>query len=148
MIHREGLVDAEFIAERTEGWEAVEELLAGYDPAAVEEITGIPAADLEAAALLYGEASSGSLLWGLGVTEHKYGSEVVQLLCNLAMMTGKVGKPGLGAAAAAGTEQRPGLLRHGRAARHLHGLPLGRGRGCREPLRRRAGERRSRATRG
>jgi formate dehydrogenase major subunit len=94
VIHREGLVDAEFIAARTEGWEAVEELLAGYDPASVEEITGIPAADLEAAALLYGEASSGSLLWGLGVTEHKYGSEVVQLLCNLAMMTGKVGKPG------------------------------------------------------
>jgi len=94
VIHREGLVDAAFIAERTEGWDAVEELLAGYDPASVEEITGIPAADLEAAALLYGEASSGSLLWGLGVTEHKYGSEVVQLLCNLAMMTGKVGKPG------------------------------------------------------
>lgn len=94
VIHREGLVDAAFLAERTEGWEAVEELLAGYDPASVEEITGIPAADLEAAAVLYGEASSGSLLWGLGVTEHKYGSEVVQLLCNLAMMTGKVGKPG------------------------------------------------------
>src|SRR6185437_3071463 len=83
-----------FIAERTEGWDALEELLEGYDPAAVEEITGIPAADLEAAARLYGEAGSASLLWGLGVTEHKYGSEVVQLLCNLAMMTGKVGKPG------------------------------------------------------
>jgi formate dehydrogenase major subunit len=94
VIHREGLLDAAFIAERTEGWEAVEELLAGYDPAAVEEITGIPASDLEAAAVLYGEAASGSLLWGLGVTEHKYGSEVVRLLCNLAMMTGKVGKPG------------------------------------------------------
>jgi formate dehydrogenase major subunit len=94
VVHREGLVDAEFIAERTEGWEAVEELLAGYEPTAVEEITGIPAADLEAAAVLYGEAASGSLLWGLGVTEHKYGSEVVQLLCNLALMTGKVGKPG------------------------------------------------------
>jgi formate dehydrogenase major subunit len=94
VVHREGLVDAAFIAERTEGYEALEELLAGYDPASVEEITGIPAADLEAAAVLYGEAGSGSLLWGLGVTEHKYGSEVVQLLCNLAMMTGKVGKPG------------------------------------------------------
>ena len=54
VIHREGLVDEAFIAERTEGWEAVEELLAGYDPASVEEITGIPAADLEAAAILYG----------------------------------------------------------------------------------------------
>ncbi|HVW46283.1 MAG TPA: formate dehydrogenase subunit alpha [Solirubrobacterales bacterium] len=94
VVRREGLVDADFVAARTEGYEAVEELLEGYDPAAVEEITAVPAGDLEAAARLYGEAASGSLLWGLGVTEHKYGSEVVQLLCNLAMMTGKVGRPG------------------------------------------------------
>jgi formate dehydrogenase major subunit len=94
VIRRDGLLDEGFIAARTEGYEALEELLEGYDPRAVEEVTGIPAADLEAAAHLYGEAASGSLLWGLGVTEHKYGSEVVQLLCNLAMMTGKVGKPG------------------------------------------------------
>lgn len=94
VVRRDGLLDEAFIAARTEGFEAVEELLDGYDPAAVEGITGIPAAELEAAAHLYGEAASGSLLWGLGVTEHKYGSEVVQLLCNLAMMTGKVGRPG------------------------------------------------------
>ncbi|MBS1881070.1 MAG: molybdopterin-dependent oxidoreductase, partial [Actinobacteria bacterium] len=94
VVRRDGLVDEAFIAERTEGYEAIEELLEAYEPAAVEEITGIAAADLEAAAHLYGEAASASLLWGLGVTEHKYGSEVVQLLCNLAMMTGKVGKPG------------------------------------------------------
>jgi formate dehydrogenase major subunit len=94
VIRRDGLVDEEFIAARTEGYETVAELLESCSPAAVEEITGIPPAELEAAAHLYGEAASGCLLWGLGVTEHKYGSEVVQLLCNLAMMTGKVGKPG------------------------------------------------------
>ena len=94
VVRRDGLTDEHFIAGRTEGYEALEELLELYDPGAVEEITGIPASDLEHAAHIYGEAESGSLLWGLGVTEHKYGSEVVQLLCNLAMMTGKVGKPG------------------------------------------------------
>jgi formate dehydrogenase major subunit len=94
LVRREGLLDQEFIAARTEGYEELDRLLDSYDPAAVEEITAIPAAELEAAARLYGEASSASLLWGLGVTEHKYGSEVVQLLCNLAMMTGRVGKPG------------------------------------------------------
>jgi formate dehydrogenase major subunit len=94
VVRRDGLTDPEFIAERTEGYEALEELLEAYTPEAVQEITGIPAAQLERAAHIYGEAGSGSLLWGLGVTEHKYGSEVVQLLCNLAMMTGKVGKPG------------------------------------------------------
>jgi formate dehydrogenase major subunit len=94
VIHRDGLTDAQFIAERTEGYEALEELLDAYTPQAVQEISGIPAAKLEQAAHIYGEAGTGSLLWGLGVTEHKYGSEVVQLLCNLAMMTGKVGKRG------------------------------------------------------
>ena len=94
VVRRDGLTDPEFIAQRTEGYEAVEELLEAYTPEAVQEITGIPAAELERAAHVYGEAATGSILWGLGVTEHKYGSEVVQLLCNLAMMTGKVGKPG------------------------------------------------------
>ncbi|MFN8164124.1 MAG: formate dehydrogenase subunit alpha [Solirubrobacterales bacterium] len=94
VVRRDGLTDREFIAARTEGYEALDELLDAYHPSAVEEITGIPADDLVRAAHIYGEAESGSLLWGLGVTEHKYGSEVVQLLCNLAMMTGKVGKPG------------------------------------------------------
>jgi formate dehydrogenase major subunit len=94
VVRRDGLTDAQFIAERTDGYEALEELLELYTPQAVQEITGIPAAKLEQAAHLYGEAGAASLLWGLGVTEHKYGSEVVQLLCNLAMMTGKVGKRG------------------------------------------------------
>jgi formate dehydrogenase alpha subunit len=94
VVRRDGLCDSEFIAERTEGYDSVQELLDAYTPEAVEEITGIPAADLERAAHIYGEAGSASILWGLGVTEHKYGSEVVQLLCNLALMTGKVGKPG------------------------------------------------------
>jgi len=94
VVRRDGLTDETFIAERTEGYDAVQELLDAYTPQAVEEITGIAAADLERAAHIYGEAGSASILWGLGVTEHKYGSEVVQLLCNLAMMTGKVGKAG------------------------------------------------------
>jgi formate dehydrogenase major subunit len=94
VVRRDGLVDKQFIADRTEGYDAVEELLELYTPEAVEEITGIPATDLEEAAHIYGEANTASLLWGLGVTEHKYGSEVVQLLCGLAMMTGNVGKRG------------------------------------------------------
>jgi formate dehydrogenase major subunit len=94
VVRRDGLTDPAFIAERTEGYETAEELIDGYTPDAVQEITGIPAADLERAAHLYGEAGAASILWGLGVTEHKYGSEVVQLLCNLAMMTANVGKPG------------------------------------------------------
>jgi formate dehydrogenase major subunit len=91
---RDGFLDREFIDARTEGFEEAQSLLESYAPEQVQEITGIPAADLEAAAHVYCEASEASILWGLGVTEHKYGSEVVRLICNLAMMTGKVGRPG------------------------------------------------------
>jgi len=94
VVARDGLTDDQFIERRTEGYAEVEALLALYTPEAVQEITGIPAADLEAAAHIYAEASEASILWGLGVTEHKYGSEVVRLICNLAMMTGNVGRPG------------------------------------------------------
>ncbi len=94
VVARDGLTDDPFLAARTEGWDAVAELLADYTPAAVEEISGVPAADLERAAHIYGEAAEACLLWGLGVTEHRYGSEVARLICNLALMCGKVGRPG------------------------------------------------------
>jgi formate dehydrogenase major subunit len=94
VVRRDGLVDRSFIDARTEGYEALEELLDAYSPEAVSEITGIPAGDLEEAAHIYAEAPNASILWGLGVTEHKYGSEAVQLICNLALMTGKIGRAG------------------------------------------------------
>ncbi len=94
VVARDGFVEPDFIDERTEGVRRGGGLLAHYTPERVEEITGIPAADIEAAAHIYAEATEAWVLWGLGVTEHKYGSEVVQLICNLAMMTGKVGRPG------------------------------------------------------
>src|SRR4029453_5356107 len=55
---------------------------------------GVPAGDIERAAHIYGEAENACFSWGLGVTEHKYGSEVVQLICNVALMTGKLGRRG------------------------------------------------------
>ena len=94
VVARDGLVDRSFLDTRTEGWDAVEDLLADYTPDDVQRISGIPAADLERAAHVYAEAGEASILWGLGVTEHKYGSEVVRLICNLALMCGKVGRPG------------------------------------------------------
>ena len=60
----------------------------------MQEISGVPAADLERAAHVYGEAGEACVGWGLGVTEHKYGSEVAQLICSLALMSGKIGRPG------------------------------------------------------
>jgi formate dehydrogenase major subunit len=94
VVNRDGFVDHDFVSRRTEGFEEVQELIALYSPEVVEEISGVPAGDLEAAAHIYAEADEASIAWGLGVTEHLYGSEVVGLICNLAMMTGKLGRPG------------------------------------------------------
>jgi formate dehydrogenase major subunit len=94
VVIRDGLVDERFVAERTEGYEAMAELVDAYTPEAVEEITTVPAADLVAAAHMYANAERACILWGLGVTEHLYGSECVRMICNLALLTGNVGRPG------------------------------------------------------
>jgi formate dehydrogenase alpha subunit len=94
VVARDGLIDEAFIETRTEGYDEVEALLAHYTPEVVGEITGIRPGDLEQAAHIYAEAPNACVVWGLGVTEHRYGSEVVRLICNLAMMTGKLGRRG------------------------------------------------------
>ena len=57
------------------------------------------------------------------MTEHKYGSEVVQLICNVALMTGNVGRLGAALLPLRGQNNVQGSSRHGRAAGHLHRLP-------------------------
>jgi len=94
VLERDGFVNQAFVDERTEGFEALHALLPSYTPEAVSEIAGVPAEGIEEAARIYGEAADACISWGLGVTEHKYGSEVAQLICDVALMTGKIGRPG------------------------------------------------------
>jgi predicted molibdopterin-dependent oxidoreductase YjgC len=96
VIAREGLYDADFIAARTEGAEAFLEHVGKFDPAWAESICGVPAADIEKAALWYGAAHQGAIYYTLGITEHICGVDNVQSLCNLALMTGNLGRPGTG----------------------------------------------------
>ncbi|MFN8113206.1 MAG: formate dehydrogenase subunit alpha [Solirubrobacterales bacterium] len=90
---RTGRIDEAFVAGRTEGFEELRELVASYTPEAVEEISGVPAADLARAAALYGDGEARAIVWGLGITEHAHGTEGVRTLCNLAALTGSVGTP-------------------------------------------------------
>jgi formate dehydrogenase major subunit len=91
----------------------VAELVEAYTPEAVEEITSVPAADLIAAAHMYAEAERASILWGLGVTEHRYGSECVRMICNLALLTGNVGRPGAALLPLRGQNNVQGSSDHG-----------------------------------
>jgi len=90
------LVDRDFIAARTEGWEDYVAFLADYSPEATAPITGVPPERVWAAARLYGEAERPMQIHGLGMTEHYQGSEGVMLLCNLALLVGGVGRAGVG----------------------------------------------------
>jgi formate dehydrogenase major subunit len=94
----EGLVDTEFVAERCEGYDEWSEVIARPEssPEAVEEITGVPAAELRAAARLYATGGNAAIYYGLGVTEHSQGSTMVMGMANLAMATGNIGRDGVG----------------------------------------------------
>ncbi|MDT7599498.1 MAG: formate dehydrogenase major subunit, partial [Pseudonocardiales bacterium] len=98
VVVTEGLLDREFVDARCEdvaGWES---FIAGdeHSPEAVESITGVPAAEVRAAARLFAEAGNGAIYYGLGVTEHSQGSTMVMGMANLAMATGNIGRDGVG----------------------------------------------------
>jgi formate dehydrogenase major subunit len=59
-------------------------------------LTGVPAAELREAAKLFATGGNGAIYYGLGVTEHSQGSTTVMAIANLAMLTGNVGRPGVG----------------------------------------------------
>jgi formate dehydrogenase major subunit len=100
VVVTEDLVDHEFVAERCEPddfatWAAFISA-PEYSPEATEEITGVPAADLRAAARLYASGGNAAIYYGLGVTEHSQGSTMVMGIANLAMATGNIGRQGVG----------------------------------------------------
>jgi formate dehydrogenase major subunit len=65
-------------------------------PEAMEAMTGVPAAQVRGAARLYASARNAAIYYGLGVTEHSQGSTMVIGIANLAMVTGNIGRPGVG----------------------------------------------------
>ena len=138
----EGLVDEEFVANRTEDydqWARVIQDLSRRNR--VEEITSVSAEDLKQAARLYAQPpfparyvgcdddkpyAGSCLIWGMGITQHVNGTPNAHGLLNLALVTGQLGRPGSGVSPPAGPEQRPGLRRrrlHPRQPARLPGLP-------------------------
>ncbi|PRX44614.1 formate dehydrogenase alpha subunit [Prauserella shujinwangii] len=98
VVVTEGLVDMSFVDSRCEDFDAWAEFIARPEnsPEAVAEITGVPAADLRAAARLYATGGNAAIYYGLGVTEHSQGSTMVMGMANLAMATGNIGREGVG----------------------------------------------------
>ena len=96
IIIREGWQDQKFVDERTEGFEALKDVVAKYTPEVVAEITGVPAEQLERAAAMMAENRPGSLLYAMGITQHTVGVANVTACANLQMLLGNMGVPGGG----------------------------------------------------
>jgi formate dehydrogenase major subunit len=100
VIVTEGLMDQGFIRERCD-WDEFSEYAEfisqpRHSPEATELLTGVPASELRAAARLFAKGGNGAIYYGLGVTEHSQGSTTVIGIANLAMLTGNVGRKGVG----------------------------------------------------
>jgi formate dehydrogenase alpha subunit len=96
VIIKEGLHNRKFIEERTEGFEEMAETVKQYTPEMAEEITGVPKADIVRAARLFAAAGSATVLYGMGITQHTTGTDNVESLANLLMLTGNMGREGTG----------------------------------------------------
>jgi len=96
VIIKEDLHDKTFVADRTQGFEEVKQMVEKFTPDYVEEITGIAAEDIEETARLYAKAGVGSILYCMGITQHTTGTDNVKSLANLAMLCGNLGVEGGG----------------------------------------------------
>ncbi|WP_336363938.1 formate dehydrogenase subunit alpha [Halalkalicoccus salilacus] len=92
----EGWIDEEFIEERTEGFEHLQETLEDFDAEAAAEECGVPLEDIREAAEKYASAENAAIFTGMGMSQHACGVDNVQNEINLALITGNLGKPGTG----------------------------------------------------
>lgn len=99
MLHfivKEGMEDADFISRRTEGYEDFRKYILAIDIDEHARITGVDKELVRKAALAYATAPNAMSFHGLGVTEHSQGTYTVMLISDLAMITGNIGRRGVG----------------------------------------------------
>ncbi|OPX88758.1 MAG: Formate dehydrogenase H [Pelotomaculum sp. PtaB.Bin104] len=92
VIIAEGLMNQEFIEERTEDFATLKETVAGYTPEAVAAITGVPAEAIREVARGYALAKNATILYTMGLTQHICGAHNVLAIANLTLLTGQIGK--------------------------------------------------------
>jgi formate dehydrogenase alpha subunit len=96
IILREGWEAADYIRERTEGFEDYRKSMEEFTPALVEELTGIPQDKLYAAAKLFAQSGRGAIYYCMGITQHSHGVDNVKACANLSLITGNLGVEGGG----------------------------------------------------
>jgi len=90
------VLDVDFIAQHTHGFEAFEQRVRGYAWPVLERRSGLSRAAMEAAATAYAGCQRVIVAYGMGITQHRHGVEAVQMLVNLLLLRGNMGKEGAG----------------------------------------------------
>ncbi|MFD1301515.1 FdhF/YdeP family oxidoreductase [Methylobacterium marchantiae] len=95
-VGRPRILDVSFIEEHTHGFEAFVAYCEAQDWAALEAASGLTRSAIEAAATVYARARAVIGIYGMGLTQHRKGTEAVQMLVNLMLLRGNVGRKGAG----------------------------------------------------
>jgi formate dehydrogenase alpha subunit len=96
VIVDEGLFDSTFVAERCEGFDSLKESLKAFSLNVAEQISGVPADTIVEAARAYATNGPAAIVYGAEFARSSQGSDHINALANLAMLTGNVGKPSSG----------------------------------------------------
>ena len=96
VILSNGWEDKDFIAKRTQDIEELRAKVAEYDLDRVEKLTGVTQEKIIEAARMYSHAKKAMIVYGLGVTEHRTGTENSMAIANLALVCGQIGRPSTG----------------------------------------------------
>lgn len=95
-IIENGLLDRKFIERRAEGFEELTSSVADYTLEVTSHLTGVPEAMICDAATMYATSPASSILFGMGLTQHVGSTDTITALCELAVVTGNVGRAGTG----------------------------------------------------
>jgi assimilatory nitrate reductase catalytic subunit len=117
----QGLIDQQYIAARTEGWDELRRSLLTCDTTYVERLTGVSLAQQHRAVELMARAESSMLLSGRGAEQQSKGTDTVLAFTNLMLALGKVGKPASGYGCLTGQGNGQGGREHGQKADQLPG---------------------------
>ena len=116
----EGLIDKDYLAERTTGFEDVRKSVAAYWPARVERLTGVPIEEMERAARALSERPA-IIVTARGAEQHSKGVDTVTAFVNLALALGLPGRAGSGYGCLTGQGNGQGGREHGQKADQLPG---------------------------
>jgi anaerobic selenocysteine-containing dehydrogenase len=94
ILIRHDLIDHAYIRRHTTGFDDLARFLEAYTPDRVCAITGLSEELLFKTAFLYGRAKAGFIGWTMGVNHSSKGTETVNAICNLALLTGSIGRAG------------------------------------------------------